>query len=136
MDATPHPDPIRTCRTVAWASLTMGALSGLMLGLWSFDGPLPEWLGGYGELSRRLARLGHIAFFGLGFTHLLLASELPRIAPARRDWIARAMCLGNLGLPLVLFAAAAWHPVKFVLPVPALAVTAALVGTAHGVWKS
>ena len=30
-------------------------------------------MGGYGSFRRRLARLGHISFFGLGFLNLLLA---------------------------------------------------------------
>ncbi len=59
---------VRTNRIVAWASISAGAGTGLIMGLWSFAGPVPvpEVLGEYTDVSRRLARLGHIAFFGLG----------------------------------------------------------------------
>jgi hypothetical protein len=57
------------------------------MGLWSFDGPMapPSWIGEYADTSRRLIRLGHIAFIGLGILDILLANELtrsPRSAPA------------------------------------------------------
>ena len=47
-------------RTIGWASLAVGIATGLVMGLWSFDGPLPPpaWLGEYGDTPRRLyARL-------------------------------------------------------------------------------
>jgi hypothetical protein len=100
------------------------------MGLWSFDGPaaVPEMLGNYDDVSRRLARLGHIAFFGLGILNLLLARELAGLAlsAALRRTAARAMNLGNVFLPLTLFAAAAFHPLKYLMSIPALAVLLAL----------
>ncbi len=113
----------------------MGAGTGLVMGLWSFDGPAPTpaWLGEYGDTSRRLARLGHIALFGLGILNLLLARELPHLAlgvRARRT-AALAMSFGNVFLPLTLFGAAAYHPVKYLMGLPASAVFLAL---AIGLW--
>ena len=108
------------------------------MGMWSFDGPMPvpEWLGAYGDVSRRLARLGHIAFLGLGILDVLLARELPRLAlsAAMRRTASFAMILGNVLLPPALFAAAACRPCKYLLPGPAIAVFVALVLTAWGVW--
>lgn len=121
---------------VGWLSMVLGAGTGLTLGLWSFGGPVPvpEFLGGYDELSRRLARLGHIAFFGLGIINILVARELPRLPmpPACVGAASLAMNLGNIFLPLALFAAAAYHPLKYVLPAPALCVFVALVIVAMG----
>ena len=123
-------------RAVGWSSLALGAVTGLILGLWSFDGPMavPEWLGGYGDTSRRLARLGHIAFFGLGILNLLLARELPglRLRAGQRRAASLAMSFGNIFLPLTLFAAAAYRPFKYLMPLPALAVTLAMVLGAWG----
>ena len=64
----------------------IGAGSGLIMGLWSFAGPFtsPALLGDYADVSRRLARLGHIAFFGLGILNILLARELPTLALGMR----------------------------------------------------
>jgi hypothetical protein len=125
-------------RRVGWLSMAVGIGTGLVMGMWSFDGPLPvpEWLGAYGDVSRRLARLGHIAFLGLGIIDVLLARELPRLAlsAAMRRTASVAMILGNVLLPPALFAAAACRPCKYLLPFPATAVFVAVVLTAWGVW--
>jgi hypothetical protein len=127
-------------RRVGWVSTSLGAASGLVMGLWSFDGPLavPGWLGEYDQTARRLARLGHIAFFGLGILNVLVAGELRR--PSLGPWVRRAaawaMNFGNVFLPLTLFAAAAYRPLKYLLPAPAGALFLALVLTAYGVCRS
>ena len=119
--------------------MAVGAGTGLIMGLWSFDGPVavPGWLGEYGDTSRRLARLGHIAFFGLGIINLLLARELARWQSGRRAGriCSQAMNFGNVGLPLALFAASAWRPLKYLMPWPALAVFLALVIAAVHCWR-
>jgi hypothetical protein len=125
-------------RLVGWVSFVAGAGSGLIMGLWSFEGPLaaPTLLGDYADVSRRLARLGHIAFFGLGILNILLARELPTLAlglPAKRA-AAAAMTFGNVFLPLTLFAAAVYHPLKYIMPLPATAVFVALLIAAYGAW--
>lgn len=119
---------------IGWCSIAFGLLIGLVLGLWSFDGPVapPGWIGDYTSLPRRLIRLGHIALVALGVIHVLLARELPRLAlsPGRRRLVARAMSFGNVALPLTLFAAAVLPPVKYLLPLPATSVFLALALTA------
>lgn len=96
--------------------------------------PVPGWLGDYGDLSRRLVRLGHIALFGLSFTNLLLVRELPSAVRSSglRVVAARAMSFGNVFLPTCLFAAAGFHPLKYLLPIPATAVAVALSIAAWG----
>ena len=124
---------------LGWVSLAVGALSGLVLGLWSFDGPVPTppGLEDYQNLSRRLLRLGHIAFFGLGILNLLLARDLNSTALTFRG---KSICsflmnFGNVALPLSLVMAAFWHPLKYLMPVPAMAVTLALVLCAWGMFQ-
>ena len=58
--------------------MAIGALTGLILGLWSFGGPVPvpDLLGEYDALPRRLMRLGHIAFFGLGVLNILMTTRI------------------------------------------------------------
>ena len=125
-------------RFVGWLSLTVGAGTGLILGLWSFDGPLDvhAWIGEYGDTSRRLVRLGHIAFFGLGILNILLARELPRLADTARRIASPAMNFGNVVLPITLLAAVAYHPFKYFLPIPALSVFLALLAAAFGLRDS
>jgi len=53
---------------LAWLWLLLGFISGMALGMF-FHGE--NWLGGYGSFKRRMYRLGHISFFGLGSVNLL-----------------------------------------------------------------
>src|SRR5215831_1140753 len=52
---------------VGWLGLFLAFVSGLLLGLFFHR---ENWLGGYGSFRRRLYRLGHISFFGLGVVNL------------------------------------------------------------------
>ena len=131
------PTPARDWnRIIGWTCLAVGVGTGLILGLWSFDGPVtvPSWIGEYGDTSRRLVRLGHIAFIGLGILNILLGRELPRLAltAGGRRVASLAMNFGNIFLPLTLFAAGAHHPLKLLMAAPALAVFLALVLAAYG----
>jgi hypothetical protein len=123
-------------RRVGWVSACLGVATGAVMGLWSFDGPfpIPSWLGEYGDTARRLARLGHIAFFGLGILDLLLAHELRRSAlgPRLKRLASWAMVFGNVFLPLTLFASAAYRPLKYLMGAPVAAVFLALVLAAYG----
>lgn len=120
---------------VGWGSMAVGALTGLVLGLWSFGGPVPvpEWLGDYDTLPRRLMRLGHIAFFGLGILNILLAFHLGRLRS--KDKLAglglAAMNFGNIFLPLTLICAAFFEPLKYLMSLPATAITVALLVAAR-----
>ena len=123
-------------RAIGFASLLLGVASGMILGLWSFGGPIPvpEAIGDYGDLPRRFLRLGHIAFFGLGLINLAVAGHWRRLelsrAAARRA--LKFMNLGNLGLPPLLLAAA-WQPaLLYILPIPVTFVFAALALCAIG----
>lgn len=123
-------------QTIGWCSLVVGALTGMVMGLWSFDGPMPvpDWVGAYGETPRRLLRLCHIAFFGLGILNILLAQQLPnfRLDEGLKRLAALSMNIGNVFLPLTLLAASAYHPLKYLMAVPATAVVIALALSAFG----
>jgi hypothetical protein len=53
---------------LAWVWILLGFLSGLILGLFFRR---EDWLGGYASFKRRMYRLAHISFFGLGTVNLL-----------------------------------------------------------------
>jgi len=126
-------------RAIALTSLLLGAVSGLVIGLWSFGGPLPEpaWVGGYSELPRRLIRLGHIALFALGMINLMLARQHADFGlPERTTRLAlAAMNIGNLLMPALLFVTVFLPAMKYLLAVPALAVSLALAIAAYGGWR-
>lgn len=115
--------------------MACGAALGLIMGLWSFHGPVapPNFIGEYTDTPQRLLRLGHIACFGIGILNLLLVQTLlhsgdsPRVA----RHAAQAMNFGNVFLPLVLIIAAVYAPAKYLLPIPALSVFAALCLAAY-----
>jgi hypothetical protein len=123
--------------TIGWTCLAVGVGTGLVLGLWSFDGPfaVPGWIGSYGDTSRRLVRLGHIAFIGLGILNILLGRELPQLAlgAGGKRVASAAMNFGNVFLPITLFAAGAYRPLKLFMAPPAISVFLALVLAAYGV---
>ncbi len=125
-------------RAIGWSSMALGVATGLVMGLWSFAGPVPSPLGEYGDVSRRLARLGHIAGGGLGLLIILLVREFHALDLGRgqRRVAAWAMNFGNVFLPLTLFAAAVWHPLKYTMPLPAISVFVAMVIAALGAVKA
>jgi hypothetical protein len=53
---------------VAWVWILLGFASGMVLGMFFRR---EDWLGGYASLKRRMYRLAHISFFGLGAVNLL-----------------------------------------------------------------
>ena len=129
---------VATMRLVGFTSLALGALSGMLLGLWSFDGPMPVpgVLGEYASASRRLVRLGHIAFFGIGILNILIARELAGFGVNSRivRLTARTMNAGNVLLPTGLVAAGLYAPLKYFLPLPATSVSVGLCLAAYGAW--
>jgi hypothetical protein len=53
--------------TAAWVGFALGCISGAIPGLFFHK---QDWLGGYTSWPRRLIRLAHISFFGIGFLNL------------------------------------------------------------------
>ena len=53
---------------IAWLWLLLGFVTGMVLGLFFHR---EDWLGGYASFKRRMYRLAHISFFGLGAANLL-----------------------------------------------------------------
>ena len=83
----------------AWVWILLGFLSGALLGLRFKE---DRWLGGYGGFRRRLYRLGHISFFGLGLVNFLFAMTLPSLGlePQRlATWAGHAFLTGGLLMP-------------------------------------
>lgn len=100
-----------------WAGILVGLLWGVVLGLRFHD---PAWLGGYASWPRRLMRLGHVSFFGLGLLNIAFAVTVNWLGwtPAWQ-WAGVALVAALVLMPLVCFLSA-WRPVfrhAFALPV-------------------
>lgn len=103
---------------MAWLWIFLGFLSGMIMGLCFHR---EHWLGGYGSFKRRLYRLAHISFFGLGLMNLLFYFTA-RLAPlpdgAVVDLASGAFVLGAATMPVCCAAMAHWPKAQALFAVP------------------
>ncbi len=115
---------------VAWVGMFLGCISGAVPGLFFYRS---DWLGGYSSWKRRMIRLAHISFFGLGFINLLFS--LTAHAFDLTDGLEPSSVLlivGAVSMPTVCYLSA-WKPVfRNLFFIPALSVT---VGIAWFCWR-
>ncbi|MDF7799910.1 hypothetical protein P4C99_10560 [Pontiellaceae bacterium B1224] len=86
----------------AWIGFALGSASGAIPGLFFYRF---QWLGGYTSWQRRLIRLAHISFFGIGFLNLgfgLTCRTLNIEAPAA----SVLMVVGAIFMPLICYLSA------------------------------
>lgn len=113
--------PFQINLTVAWLWVVLGFLSGFALGA-NFH--REDWLGGYASFRRRLIRLGHISFFGLGAVNLMFYftvrfAGLPAHGLGVASW---GFVIGAVSMPACCFIMA-FHPkfrLLFLVPVLSL----------------
>lgn len=109
----------------AWVGITCGFVSGLVMGLMFQK---ETWLGGYSTWARRLVRLGHISFFGIGFINLSYAVSLRfQNIQEPSPWTALLLIIGAITMPLVCYLAAWRQPLRHLFPIPALSLMIAVV---------
>jgi len=117
----------------AWMAFLFGALAGAVAGLLFHD---EAWLGGYGSWRRRLMRLGHVAFFGLGFINLGFGLTVQALGLASRgiDDASFLLIVGLITMPLVCYLAAWKKGFRhlFIVPVGSVVVAVALTIFALG----
>lgn len=108
---------------LAWLWILLGFVSGMVIGLF-FRGE--NWLGGYGSFKRRMYRLGHISFFGLGAVNLLFwltmqftsgSGDLLRAA----SWI---FIIGAITMPLCCVVMAHCPKAHLIFAVPVVSLIA------------
>jgi len=93
---------------VAWTGLFVGCIAGAIPGLFFFN---KEWLGGYASWTRRMIRLAHVSFFGIGFINLSLALTASTYGISLHDHSAPIfLIVGAVAMPLVCYLSA-WKPV-------------------------
>src|SRR6478735_1886102 len=91
--------------TAGWLGVLGGVVSGCAIGLFFHQ---EKWMGGYSSFRRRMTRLGHISFFGLGFINLLFVFSVQSVEmPLLAGQIASvSLVLGLITMPLCCFLAA------------------------------
>ena len=105
---------------VGWMALLLGIVAGIVAGLWFHS---EEWLGGYSSWQRRLMRLGHISFFGLGFINLAFGLTVRSLSMEHDVGIsAILLVIGVASMPTVCYGAAFFRPLRHLFAIPVLSV--------------
>ncbi len=116
---------------LAWVWLLAGFGSGMVLGLF-FRGE--NWLGGYGSFRRRLYRLAHISFFGLGIVNLGFYLTVRAVSVA--GWAVPAASWGFLAgavtMPVCCLLLAHFPRTHLLFAVPVLSLLAGGLSTVAG----
>ena len=108
----------------AWIGFLLGSLAGATTGLF-FHGD--GWLGGYGDWRRRMVRLGHVAFFGIGLLNLAFAVTVAELGMERGVALPSGLLLfGAAAMPLVCYLSAYRKTFRHLFFLPAGAVTLAI----------
>jgi hypothetical protein len=91
----------------AWVGFLLGCVSGAIPGLLFHDS---NWMGGYGSWERRMIRLAHIAFFGIGFINVAfgLTAIVLELDTGIRS-ISVFLIVGAVTMPTVCYLSA-WKP--------------------------
>jgi hypothetical protein len=115
----------------AWGGMALGIVSGAIIGLFFHR---EDWMGGYGSFRRRLARLGHISFFGLAFVNLGFAFTLHAIDvdPQYAAIAARAFLLGAATMPTICFLSAWRKSFRHLFFIPVVSVMTGVICTLLG----
>ncbi len=112
----------------AWCWITIGLISGTLIGLrfWQVD-----WLGGYDSWTRRMIRLGHIAFLGTGlltiaavFSFRLMNFESIPAIPAL------GFVVGSISMPTICFLSAFRKPMRHLFAIPVISLLTGAIATA------
>ena len=114
----------------AWIGFLIGALAGATSGLF-FD--RENWLGGYADWRRRMVRLGHVSYFGIGLLNLGIFLTVEAMGAQEGTRLpAILLIVGAVAMPLVCYLSAYRKSFRHLFFVPAGAVTLAL---ALFVWR-
>ena len=105
---------------IAWLWLLLGFISGMILGLF-FHGE--NWLGGYASFKRRMYRLGHISFFGLGAVNLLFCFTVQNFSLTGQfiHFASLAFAVGAVAMPLCCAIMASFPKAHLIFAVPVVA---------------
>jgi hypothetical protein len=124
-------EPQRFNLVVGWTSMVAGILTGAAIG-WFFHEE--HWLGGYASFRRRLLRLGHIAFFGLGILNVLFALSIAAspVLPSYARFASTGFAISAATMSACCFLTA-WRPeFRYLFPIPVLAALCGVGGLLAG----
>lgn len=108
--------------------MALGAVSGSLIGLCFHR---ESWAGGYGSFRRRLMRLGHVSFFGLGILNVLFGMYAAPLVHAKGSLFVAswALLVAGASMPTVCFLTAWKASFRHLFPVPVLGVLLGVIAT-------
>ena len=114
----------------AWLGIFAGCIAGAVQGLFFHK---DDWLGGYGSWRRRLTRLGHISFFGIGFINFAFAVSL-RMLDLEGELVlsSRLLIVALITMPLLCYLSAFRKPFRNLFFIPAGSV---IIGIGLFLWR-
>ena len=102
---------------LGWLWILLGFTTGMLLGMF-FHGE--NWLGGYGSFKRRMYRLGHISFFGLGTVNLLFCLTVQNfsLVGSLIQFASLAFIVGAIAMPVCCIVMAHFPRAHMIFAVP------------------
>ena len=84
-----------------WIGIFLGFIAGAILGLFFHK---EDWMGGYSSWRRRMARLGHISFFGIALINLTYSLSISVFnVNITTQYSSYLFVVGAITMPLVCF---------------------------------
>lgn len=110
----------------AWVCIAAGVLAGSASGLLFHR---ETWLGGYGSWRRRLIRLAHISFFGIGLLNLAYALTIHALHwPSPPVSVSGTLAAAGILMPATCYLAAWRSRLRHLFVVPVGCVLIGVVG--------
>jgi len=115
--------------SLGWLWIHLGIVSGMALGMFFLR---PGFLGGYASPRRRLVRLGHISFIGLGALNVMFAHSAPEITTQEMSAASIGLIVAAVSMPPVC-GLVAWR--QSLVPLFLVPVSSAWLATGLIAWE-
>ena len=104
---------------IGWLWILFGFLSGSLIGF-NFHFLKKNWLDGYSSPKRRLFRLGHISFFGLGIVNLMYYFTFNNLSSTSIliDIASLGYVIGAITMPLCCFSIGIYPRINNIFYIP------------------
>lgn len=119
-------DAVLFALRAGWAGFLGGVVSGAIIGLKFHK---ESWMGGYTSRERRMVRLGHISFFGIGMICLFYGLSLRTLPGEEKSAIigAWALAAALITMPVTCFLSAWRSGFRHLFFIPVLSAATGII---------
>ncbi len=109
-----------------WLGILCGIIYGAVIGMFFHK---ESWLGGYNSFERRMIRLAHISFFGLGFINILfgLTAIVLKFSDELIVPVSFFFMVGAITMPIVCTLTAIKKYFRLFFPLPVASIMSGLL---------